>query len=349
MIKEKKKNNKLSTNDLKIKLEKLFSEKYGEIIDKNLEDLKLFPSGNISFDYIIGGGVPEGKLIEIYGSPGSGKTTIALQIAATIQKKFKQFVSIIDIEQAKVASYWKALGINDELLFNSPTPKTAEECMALILDLIESGIIKCIILDSIATLVPAAEYNLKEDATQNKMATLARVLSSSLKRIVSALHKHKVTLICINQLRSTMQSVGRFTLDTTPGGNALKFLSFMRIEMKRREYRKTGEDITGAIINVRAVKNRIASPFKKKQVEIYFGDGFDKFLDVINLSEELEIVKKKGAWYYMDDAPLGQKKILYKKLKNNEDELFTKISNIIIEKLNNTSSNRFKLDIDNYL
>ena len=297
----------------------LLNKKYGLNSFKSLKDIianksdvdSFLPTGILSVDYVLGGGLPVGRLIEVFGNPGSGKTSLSLQIASYWQKKFKYNIAIIDLERSYNLDYYKSLGLEPELTHRvQPELMTAECCLSMVYDIIENGLIKLIILDSVANLIPACELEDKMDVTSSKYATLARILSKVLKKIVVALDNNQVSLIAINQLRSKMGGIG-IVNDITPGGKAMKFLSYTRLELKHRGLiRASDGNVSGSNVQLRTVKNRLFEPYVSRIVEMHYGKGFDFLNDIVRWAIELGVVIKNGAWYVFQDKSYYKSKLL---------------------------------------
>ena len=295
-------------------------------IDKNIEIIK---TGSLNLDKALGiGGYPKGRIIEIYGSESSGKTTIALQAIAQCQKNGGH-CAYIDAEHALNAKYCQANGVNlSKLLFAQP--ESGEQSFAIIEALAKTGMIDLIVVDSVAALVPEAEINGEyEDQT---IGLHARLMSKGLRIIQGIISKYKTTIIFINQIR---EKIGVFfgETKTTTGGWALKFFSSIRIELKRAEVIKNGTTIIGIKTFARIVKNKLAPPLTTTYLNIYFDQGFDYVSEIIDLALEKNIITKKGSWFYFNEIKMAQGKEglkLFLKDKNNL-AIFNKIEKISLK------------------
>ena len=296
---------------------------FNQEIDKNIEIIK---TGSLNLDKALGiGGYPKGRIIEIYGSESSGKTTVALQAIAQCQKSGGH-CAYIDAEHALNAKYCQANGVNlNKLLFAQP--ESGEQSFAIIEALAKTGMIDLIVVDSVAALVPEAEINGEyEDQT---IGLHARLMSKGLRIIQGIISKYKTTIIFINQIR---EKIGVFfgETKTTTGGWALKFFSSIRIELKRAEIIKNGTTIVGIKTFARIVKNKLAPPLSATYLNIYFDHGFDYVSEIIDLALEKNIISKKGSWFYFNDIKIAQGKEglkLFLKDKRNS-AIFAKIEKV---------------------
>ena len=259
-------------------------------------------TGCLSLDVALGvGGIPRGRVVEIYGPESSGKTTLALHIVAEAQKA-GGFAAFIDAEHAVDPDYSKKLGVNTEELLISQ-PDTGEQALEICETLVRSGALDVIVIDSVAALVPRAE--LEGDMGDSHMGLQARLMSQALRKLTGTVSRSNTTVIFINQIREKI-GVMFGNPETTPGGRALKFYSSVRLEIRRITTIKDGTEMVGSRVRVKVVKNKVAPPFKKSEFDIMYGLGISYVGDIIDLAVEGNIVEKTGAWYSYDDMKIGQ-------------------------------------------
>lgn len=260
------------------------------------------PTGSLALDIALGtGGLPRGRIIEIYGPESSGKTTVALHAVAEVQKRGGQ-AAFIDAEHALDPIYASKLGVNiDELLISQPD--TGEQALEIAEALVRSGAVEIVVIDSVAALVPKNE--LEGDMGDSHVGLQARLMSQALRKLAGAISKSKTIAIFINQIREKV-GVMFGNPETTTGGRALKFYSTIRLDVRRAEAIKQGNDIVGNRTRIKVVKNKIAPPFKQADVDIMFGEGMSREGSIIDIASELDIVQKSGAWYSFQDDRLGQ-------------------------------------------
>ena len=259
-------------------------------------------TGCLSLDVALGvGGVPRGRVVEIYGPESSGKTTLALHIIAEAQKA-GGFAAFIDAEHAVDPDYSKKLGVKTEELLISQ-PDTGEQALEICETLVRSGALHVIVIDSVAALVPRAE--LEGDMGDSHMGLQARLMSQALRKLTGTVSRSNTTVIFINQIREKIGVVFG-NPETTPGGRALKFYSSVRMEIRRITTIKDGGEMVGSRVRVKVVKNKVAPPFKKSEFDIMYGQGISYVGDIIDLAVEGNIVEKTGAWYSYDDMKIGQ-------------------------------------------
>ena len=259
-------------------------------------------TGCLSLDVALGvGGIPRGRVVEIYGPESSGKTTLALHIVAEAQKA-GGFAAFIDAEHAVDPDYSKRLGVNTEELLISQ-PDSGEQALEICETLVRSGALHVIVIDSVAALVPRAE--LEGDMGDSHMGLQARLMSQALRKLTGTVSRSNTTVIFINQIREKI-GVMFGNPETTPGGRALKFYSSIRLEIRRITTIKDGAEMVGSRVRVRVVKNKVAPPFKKSEFDIMYGKGISYVGDIIDLAVEGNIVEKTGAWYSYDDMKIGQ-------------------------------------------
>ncbi len=273
--------------------------KLGESTHMQVETI---PSGSIALDIALGiGGFPRGRIIEVYGPESSGKTTVALHAIAEVQRVGGQ-AAFIDAEHALDPLYASKLGINiDELLLSQPD--TGEQALEIAEALVRSGAVDIVVIDSVAALVPKAE--IEGDMGDSHVGLQARLMSQALRKLSGAINKSKVIAIFINQLREKV-GVMFGNPETTPGGRALKFYSSVRLDVRRVESIKQGNDIVGNRTRIKVVKNKVAPPFKQADVDIMYGEGISREGSLVDIGTEMDIVQKSGAWYSLDGERLGQ-------------------------------------------
>ncbi|MDQ1233727.1 recombination protein RecA [Paenibacillus sp. SORGH_AS306] len=264
--------------------------------------VEVIPSGSIALDIALGtGGMPRGRIIEIYGPESSGKTTVALHAIAEVQKAGGQ-AAFIDAEHALDPQYAKNLGVNiDELLLSQPD--TGEQGLEIAEALVRSGAVDIIVVDSVAALVPKAE--IEGEMGDSHVGLQARLMSQALRKLSGAISKSKTITIFINQLREKV-GVMFGNPETTPGGRALKFYSTVRLDVRRIEAIKNGNDVVGNRTRIKVVKNKVAPPFKQAEVDIMYGEGISKEGSLIDIGVEHDIVNKSGAWYSYEGERMGQ-------------------------------------------
>ena len=259
-------------------------------------------SGSLGLDIALGvGGFPKGRIIEIYGPESSGKTTIALQAVAEVQKAGGR-AAFIDAEHALDPVYSKQLGVNiDELLLSQPD--TGEQALEICEALVRSGAVSVVVIDSVAALVPQAE--IEGEMGDSHVGLQARLMSQALRKLSGTINKTNTTAIFINQLREKV-GVMFGNPETTPGGRALKFYSTIRLDIRRGEQIKMGDTIIGNKTNIKVVKNKVAPPFKTTTVDIMYGKGVSKSGEIVDIGSNIDIIEKSGAWYSYNGEKIGQ-------------------------------------------
>jgi recombination protein RecA len=273
--------------------------KLGESTHMQVETI---PSGSLALDIALGiGGFPRGRIIEVYGPESSGKTTVALHAISEVQK-VGGTAAFIDAEHALDPLYASKLGINiDDLLLSQPD--TGEQALEIAEALVRSGAVDIIVIDSVAALVPKAE--IEGEMGDSHVGLQARLMSQALRKLSGAINKSKTIAIFINQLREKV-GVMFGNPETTPGGRALKFYSSVRLDVRRVETIKQGNDMVGNRTRIKVVKNKVAPPFKQADVDIMYGEGISKEGSIIDIGSEMDIIQKSGAWYSYNNDRLGQ-------------------------------------------
>ncbi|MCR5730837.1 MAG: recombinase RecA [Ruminococcus sp.] len=284
------------------------------------------PTGSMTLDMALGiGGVPRGRIVEIYGPESSGKTTVALSIIAQAQKMDGE-VAFIDVEHALDPVYAKALGVNiDNLLVSQPD--SGEQALEIAEALIRSGAIDVIVLDSIAAMTTRAEID--GEMGDLHVGQLARLMSQAMRKLTAAISKSNCVAIFINQVREKI-GVMYGNPETTPGGRALKFYASVRIEVRKGEVIKSGNEIIGADTKCKVVKNKVAPPFKECHFDMMYGQGISRTGEVLDLAVELDIIKKGGSWFSYKDQKLGQGRDNVKELLKNDEALMKEIEEQIL-------------------
>ncbi len=297
--------------------------------DQPIEDIKSISTGSIGLDTALGvGGVPSGRVVEIYGPEASGKSTLALHIVAEAQKK-GGIAAIIDAEHAFDRFYAEKLGIDIENLLISQ-PDSGEQALEITDNLIRSGAIDVIVIDSVAALTPRSE--LEGEMGDSKMGLQARLMSQALRKLTANISKTGTCCIFINQLREKI-GVMFGNPETTTGGNALKFYSSVRLDIRRIGQIKDGDNIVGNRVRVKVVKNKVAPPFRKAEFDLIYGKGISKLGEIIDLGVEYNIVKKSGSWFSYGETKLGQGRDAVKKLLIDNQELADELENKIFENM----------------
>lgn len=319
--------------------------------EDKFEDIDTISTGSIGLDLALGvGGVPKGRIIEIYGPESSGKTTIALQICAEAQKNGGE-VAFLDVEHSLDPEYAKNLGIDIDRLVVAQ-PDNGEQCLEIADALVRSGGLDAIIIDSAAALVPRAE--IEGDMGESHIGLLARLLSQGMRKIVGAAKKNNCAVIFTNQLR---EKVGERwgNPEITPGGRALKFYSSVRLDVRRLETIKKGDSMIGSKTRVKIVKNKVAPPFKQVEFNIMYGTGVDRIGELIDIAAKNEIISKSGAWHSYGDERLGQgqenaKNYLIENpeiLKEIEEKVMSLIDiKTVVSEKNSTEEEQFDQDVE---
>lgn len=291
-------------------------------------DVAAIPTGSMTLDLALGiGGIPRGRIIEIYGPESSGKTTVALHCIAETQKMGGE-VAFIDVEHALDPVYAEKLGVDIESLLVSQ-PDSGEQTLEIAEALARSGAIDCIVIDSVAAMVTKAEIDGVMGDTH--VGQLARLMSQAMRKLTSVISKSNCAAIFINQVREKI-GVIYGNPETTPGGRALKFYSTVRIEVRRGEQIKNGSEVIGNRTKCKVVKNKVAPPFKECEFDIMYGQGISRTGEVLDLAAELNIVKKGGAWYSYNEMKLGQGRDNSKEFLKNNPEIMAEIEQLIKDK-----------------
>lgn len=296
--------------------------------------VEIVPSGSIALDIALGtGGLPRGRIIEVYGPESSGKTTVALHAIAEVQKVGGQ-AAFIDAEHALDPSYANKLGVNiDELLLSQPD--TGEQALEIAEALVRSGAVDIIVIDSVAALVPKAE--IEGEMGDSHVGLQARLMSQALRKLSGAISKSKTIAIFINQLREKV-GVMFGNPETTPGGRALKFYSTVRLDVRRIESIKMGNDVVGNRTRIKVVKNKVAPPFKQAEIDIMYGEGISREGSLIDIGTDLDIVDKSGAWYSYSGDRLGQGRENAKQFLKENPQIAAQIENKVREASNLTTT-----------
>ncbi len=324
--------------DAKLKALRLTTEKldktYGKgavmlMGDKAVEEVEVIPSGSLGLDIALGiGGYPRGRVIEIYGPESSGKTTLTLHAIAEVQRK-GGIAAFIDAEHAFDRFYAEKLGVKTEDLIISQ-PDNGEQALEIADNLIRSGAIDLIIVDSVAALTPKAE--IEGEMGDSKVGLHARLMSQALRKLTATISKTNCTVVFINQLREKI-GVMFGNPETTTGGNALKFYASVRLDIRRSTQIKDGDVAVGNRVKVKVVKNKVAPPFRTAEFDILYGEGISKVGEIIDLGVSTEVISKSGSWFSYGDTKLGQGRDGVKAILKDNPELCEEIENQIVAKL----------------
>ena len=297
--------------------------------DHSHMQVETVPTGSLSLDIALGlGGVPKGRIIEIYGPESSGKTTVALHMVAEVQKR-GGVAGFIDAEHALDPAYAKNIGVDIDNLYISQ-PDCGEQALEITETMVRSGAVDIVIVDSVAALVPKAEID--GDMGDSHMGVQARLMSQALRKLTAIVGKSNCIVIFINQLREKI-GVMFGNPETTTGGNALKFYASVRIDIRPSTPIKEGENILGKQTKVKVVKNKVAPPFRRAEFDIMFGEGISRAGEIVDLGTELNIIKKSGAWYSYNETKLGQGRDAAKQVIIDNPELAEELEGLILNAL----------------
>ena len=321
--------NQKNALDLAIKqMDKAFGK--GTLIrlgDKDIEPIESISTGSLGLDLALGiGGLPKGRVIEIYGPESSGKTTLTLHAIAECQKA-GGVCAFIDAEHALDVTYAKALGVDTDNLLVSQ-PDFGEQALEILETVIRSGAVDLVVVDSVAALTPKVEID--GDMDDQQVGVQARLMSKALRKITGVMHKMNTTVIFINQIRMKIGMMGYGSPETTTGGNALKFYSSVRLDIRRIASLKQGEEVIGNRTKVKVVKNKVAPPFKLAEFDIMFGEGISRIGEIIDYGVKLDIIDKAGAWFSYGDSKIGQGKEKSKLFLMDNPELLQEIEDKIL-------------------
>jgi recombination protein RecA len=312
------------------KMEKTFGK--GAVMkmgDGAIEDIEVIPTGSITMDLALGvGGYPKGRVVEIYGPESSGKTTLAIHAIAEVQKQ-GGIAAFIDAEHAFDQFYAQKLGVNvSELIISQPD--NGEQALEIADNLIRSGAVDLLIVDSVAALTPKAE--IEGEMGDSQMGLQARLMSKALRKLTGSINKAGTCCIFINQLRDKI-GVMFGNPETTTGGNALKFYASVRVDIRRAAQIKDGEDVIGNRTRIKIVKNKVAPPFRKAEFDIMYGEGISKVGEIIDIGVEMNILKKSGSWFSYGETRLGQGRDAVKSLILDNPEMMEELEAKIKEAL----------------
>ncbi len=293
-------------------------------------NIETIPTGSLSLDIALGlGGIPKGRVVEVYGPESSGKTTVALHMVAEVQK-IGGIAGFIDAEHALDPVYAKKIGVDIDNLYISQ-PDNGEQALEITETMVRSGAVDIVIVDSVAALVPKAEID--GDMGDSHVGLQARLMSQALRKLTAVISKSNCIVIFINQLREKV-GVMFGSPETTTGGRALKFYSSIRLDVRRIESLKQGGDIVGSRTRIKVVKNKIAPPFKEAEFDIMFGQGISREGDVLDLAANENIIIKSGAWYAYNDAKIGQGRENAKTYLKENPNVFLEVEKKVREKYN---------------
>ncbi|MCF8404815.1 MAG: recombinase RecA [Bacteroidales bacterium] len=333
MAKENNEGNKEKLKALQLTLDKI-ERSYGKgaimkLGDSNIEKIPAISTGSIGLDISLGiGGLPKGRVVEIYGPEASGKTTLAIHAIAEAQK-LGGIAAFIDAEHAFDRFYAQKLGVDIENLLVSQ-PDNGEQALEITENLIRSGAIDIIVIDSVAALTPRSE--IEGEMGDSKMGLQARLMSQALRKLTSTISKTGACCVFINQLREKI-GVMFGNPETTTGGNALKFYASVRLDIRRISQIKDGDKVVGNRVRVKVVKNKVAPPFQTAEFDIIYGEGFSKTGELIDLGVDMGIINKSGSWYSYGETKLGQGRDAVKALLTDNPELAEEIEKLIREKV----------------
>ena len=335
--------NKKKSLELAIKqIDKQFGK--GTILrmgDREIEPIDAINTGSLGLDLALGiGGVPKGRIVEIYGPESSGKTTLTLHLIAQCQKA-GGVCAFVDAEHALDANYAKNLGVDIDNLYISQ-PDFGEQALDVVETLARSGAVDLIVVDSVAALTPKNEID--GDMGDQHVGLQARLMSQALRKLTSVVHKMGSTVIFINQIRMKIGGMGYGTPETTTGGNALKFYSSVRIDVRRIATLKQGDDPVGNRVRVKVVKNKVAPPFKQAEFDIMFGEGISREGELMDYGVKLDIIDKSGAWFSYGSTKLGQGRENAKAFLKENEAIAAEIENKIRENIGDALSGSAEAD-----
>ncbi|MCI7024359.1 MAG: recombinase RecA [Campylobacter sp.] len=335
--------NKKKSLELAIKqIDKQFGK--GTILrmgDREIEPIDAINTGSLGLDLALGiGGVPKGRIVEIYGPESSGKTTLTLHLIAQCQKA-GGVCAFVDAEHALDPNYAKNLGVDIDNLYISQ-PDFGEQALDVVETLARSGAVDLIVVDSVAALTPKNEID--GDMGDQHVGLQARLMSQALRKLTSVVHKMGSTVIFINQIRMKIGGMGYGTPETTTGGNALKFYSSVRIDVRRIATLKQGDDPVGNRVRVKVVKNKVAPPFKQAEFDIMFGEGISREGELMDYGVKLDIIDKSGAWFSYASTKLGQGRENAKAFLKENEAVATEIENKIRENIGDALSGSAEAD-----
>jgi len=302
--------------------------------DKDIEPIEAISTGSLGLDMALGiGGIPVGRVVEIYGPESSGKTTLALQTIASAQADDK-VCAFIDAEHALDVIYAKNLGVDVENLLVSQ-PDYGEQALDVLETIVRSGAVDLIVVDSVAALTPKSEID--GEMGDQQVGVQARLMSKALRKLTGILHKMNTTVIFINQIRMKIGMMGYGSPETTTGGNALKFYCSVRVDVRRIATLKSGDSSIGNRVKAKVVKNKVAPPFRQAEFDIMFGEGISKEGELVDYGVKMDIIDKSGAWFSYGTTKLGQGKENVKKLLQEDDKLRAEIEEKVKESLGLTN------------
>lgn len=301
--------------------------------DKAEENIEAISTGSLGLDLALGiGGVPKGRIVEIYGPESSGKTTLTLHIVAEAQRQ-GGICAFVDAEHALDVKYAKNLGVDVENLLVSQ-PDFGEQALEIVETLARSGAVDVIVVDSVAALTPKAE--IEGDMGDSHMGLQARLMSQALRKLAGVLHKMNTTVIFINQIRQKIGGMSYGSNETTTGGNALKFYASVRIDIRKIQSLKQGEDVIGNRVKAKVIKNKVAPPFRQAEFDVMFGEGISKTGEIIDYGVKLDIVDKAGAWFSYKSSKLGQGR--------ENSKIFLRDNPTVCQEIENEIRNRIGLE-----
>lgn len=315
-------------------------KKYGEgavmmMDDESIQKIEALSTGSLTLDMALGiGGLPRGRIVEIFGPEGAGKSTLALHCVAEAQKA-GGYAAYIDVENAMDASYAQAIGVKlDETLISQP--ESGEQALDIAENIIRSNAVDIIVIDSVAALVPQAEID--GEMGDQQVGAQARLLSKAMRKLTAAINQTKTVCIFINQLREKV-GVMYGNPEVQPGGRALKFYSSVRLDIRKQDVLKDGSTVVGNKVRVKVVKNKVAPPFKEAHFDILFGKGVDYLGEILDIGVSYDIVQKSGSFYSYDGERLGQGRDNSKKFLSENPELFAKLTTQVREAIFQNSKN----------